>query len=147
VLRLINIVQPDALVVGQKDYQQMILLGRLIEDLHVPVELVRGAIVRDTDGLALSSRNQYLTADERRIAPELHATLQELAVQCDGATESFKTFRPAALERLLGLGFKPDYLELRAAGDLAPLAAADGPCVLLVAAWLGRTRLLDNILI
>jgi len=147
VLRLLNIVQPEVLVVGQKDYQQMVLLGWMIEDLHVPVELVAGPIVRDTDGLALSSRNQYLTSEERLIAPQLHATLLEFAAQLNGATDAFENYRPAALERLAGYGFKVDYLELRAAGDLAPLTVADGPSIVLVAAWLGRARLLDNILI
>lgn len=149
VLRFLNIVEPDLLVMGQKDYQQMILLTRMLEELHLTIELVPVATAREPDGLALSSRNQYLTAEERRLAPRLHATLVALAASlCDGGAD-FDTCRVAALDDLERSGFRPDYLELRDAGDLsvvAPTAYAQ-PRILMGAAWLGRARLIDNVLI
>ena len=149
VLRFLNIAQPDFLVMGQKDYQQLTLLTRMLDELHVSTELVTTATVREPDGLAMSSRNQYLTPEERQLAPQLHATLAELAIdlQRDGA--AFEARRSAALEELVRQGFRPDYLELRHADDLS-MAEATGfgrARILLVAAWLGRARLIDNLLV
>lgn len=138
---------PDVAVFGEKDYQQLQVIRRLALDLDLPVQIVGGPTQRAHDGLALSSRNAYLTEDERKIAPILHKTLVE-------AAESVAAGRPVAeaeagaLARLGEAGFGPiDYVEVRDADDLSRLGpgAIDGPARLLAAAWLGRTRLIDNI--
>jgi pantoate--beta-alanine ligase len=147
VLRLLNIVTPDVLVVGRKDYQQAILLARMIRDLHLPVEILLGDTVREADGLAMSSRNQYLTPAEREVAGTLHAVLQELAVQLRNGGASIDKLAPRAREQLVSAGFKPDYIELRRARELGAVTSKlpDEPLILLGAAWLGRARLIDNV--
>ncbi len=149
VLRFLNIAQPDFLVMGQKDYQQLTLLMRMLEELHLHTELVTTATVREPDGLAMSSRNQYLTPEERQVAPLLHAALADLAVELQQDAAAFQASRSAALEELERRGFRPDYLELRHADDLS-MAEPTGlgrARILLVAAWLGRARLIDNLLV
>ena len=147
VLRFLNIVTPDVLVLGRKDYQQMILIGRMIDDLQLDVELIPGDIVREPDGLAMSSRNRYLTEQERNAAPALQATLEALAEELRNGDSDFAENRDAALESLAEAGFRPEYLELRDADDLSianPTGGERGR-VLLAAAWLGRARLIDNV--
>ncbi len=147
VLRFLNIVTPDVLVVGRKDYQQMILIARMIEDLRLDVELLAGDIVREPDGLAMSSRNQYLTPHERDVAPALHAALETLVEKLRDGSTDFAMHREAALAALAEVAFKPDYLELRDARDLSDAEPTDTKRerVLLAAAWLGRARLIDNV--
>ncbi|SBW12349.1 pantothenate synthetase [uncultured Alphaproteobacteria bacterium] len=136
---------PDVACFGEKDYQQVQVIRRFVRDLDIPVEIVGVPTVREADGLARSSRNAYLTPEERAAAPNLHRTLQDTAAAIrtgsavDAALEAGK-------RALLAAGFAAvDYLELRAAEGLAPLAALDRPARLLVAARLGKTRLIDNI--
>jgi pantoate--beta-alanine ligase len=147
VCRLLNIVTPDVLVLGQKDYQQAILMERMIADLRLPVSLRIGPTHREQDGLAMSSRNRYLDEQQRRRAPALHATLAALrdAIR-DGATD-YTALEAAARDRLMAAGFRPDYVEVRRADDLGRPAARDGAqeLIVLAAAWLGRARLLDNL--
>ena len=147
VLRFLNIVAPDVLILGRKDYQQMVLIGRMIDDLQLDVELISGDIVREPDGLAMSSRNRYLTQREREAAPALHATLETLAEEVRNGDTDFAGHRDAALEALTEVGFRPEYLELRDAQDLSIANPTDGERerVLLAAAWLGRARLIDNV--
>lgn len=147
VLRFLNIVRPDVLVVGEKDFQQVVLLRRMIEDLHLSVELLAGATVREADGLAMSSRNQYLTPAERKVAPKMHAAIEELAAHLRSGGKEFAACRGQAIANLEKRGFRLDYLELRDASDLNAVAPGDarGPRVLLIAAWLGHARLIDNI--
>jgi len=149
VLRLLNIACPDVLVMGQKDYQQLVLLRRMIEDLHLAVELISVPTVRETDGLAMSSRNQYLEPGERKVAPELYATLSALAAKLREGCKDFDARRAEALAVLKSRGFRPDYLELRDARDLTTADAFDQSRdrILLAAAWLGRARLIDNVLV
>jgi pantoate--beta-alanine ligase len=136
---------PDFAYFGEKDYQQLLIVRRLVRDLDLPVRIEGVAIVREPDGLALSSRNAYLSPAERRIAPELARVLRQIAVAL--ARE------PAAVSRELGhgrdelgrAGFEVEYLEIRDAADLTPVADAVGrPCRVLAAVHLGRTRLIDN---
>jgi pantoate--beta-alanine ligase len=147
VCRLLNIVTPDLLVLGQKDYQQAILMERMIADLRLPVSMQIGATHRESDGLAMSSRNRYLDDEQRRRAPVLHATLAALrdAVR-DGATD-YAALEAAARERLAAAGFRPDYVEVRRADDLGKpeVRNRSEELVVLAAAWLGRARLLDNL--
>lgn len=143
VTMLFQLVQPDVACFGEKDYQQLAVIRRLVADLHLRVEIVGVPIVRAEDGLALSSRNGYLDAAQRALAPTLHATLCDLRTALeDGATPHDAL--ADGLARLEAAGFAPDYLELRAA-DLGPVEATTREAVLLAAARLGPTRLIDNL--
>ncbi len=147
VLRLLNIISPDILVLGEKDYQQRILIGCMITDLHLPIRVAAGEIHRESDGLAMSSRNGYLTAEERRIAPSLNAVLEKLADALRRGEANYAELEESTAEQLVERGFKPDYVAVRRARDLAPpevFEPGDGRIVL-AAAWLGRARLIDNV--
>jgi pantoate--beta-alanine ligase len=147
VCRLLNIVTPDVLVLGQKDYQQVTLLKIMIEDLRLPVAVRVGATLREADGLAMSSRNRYLDAAQRRQAPELHAALERVRAAVRAGQTGFAELERRAVDELARAGFKPDYVEVRRSGDLAKPTtndAAEG-LVVLGAAWLGRARLIDNV--
>lgn len=136
---------PDVACFGEKDYQQVQVIRRFVRDLDIPVEIVGVPTVREADGLARSSRNAYLTPEERAAAPNLHRTLQDTAAAIR-AGSAVDAALEAGKRALLAAGFAAvDYLELRAAEGLAPLAALDRPARLLVAARLGKTRLIDNI--
>ena len=135
---------PDAAYFGEKDYQQLLVVRRLVRDLDIPAQIVGVATVREPDGLALSSRNVYLAPDERRRAPLLHQVLQETAAALRrGADVAAATGRGRS--RLAAGGFAVDYLVLRDAETLAPLDRLSAPGRLLAAARLGRTRLIDNV--
>ena len=137
---------PDAAFFGEKDYQQLLVIRRMVRDLHIPVAIEAGPTVREADGLALSSRNAYLGAEQRATAPALHRTLLEVAERvAEGAdAEEAAAWGRAAL---LDAGFtEVDYLEVRDAATLAPAgAAAANPLRVLGAAHLGTTRLIDNV--
>jgi pantoate--beta-alanine ligase len=147
VCRLLNIVTPDTLLLGQKDYQQCVLVGRMIADLRMAVALEVGPTRRDPDGLALSSRNRYLDAAQRRRAPALHAALEQVCDQLRAGADDYGDLEASARARLAAAGFRPDYVEVRRAADLAKPGAGDRPgdLVVLGAAWLGRARLIDNV--
>ncbi|SDO45423.1 pantothenate synthetase [Halomonas shengliensis] len=140
---LFNLVQPDLACFGEKDYQQLAVIRRMVADLHFPIEIVGVPIVRAEDGLALSSRNGYLDGAQRATAPELHRTLCALRDALEGGAEIAPSLEEG-LGRLHQAGFTPDYLELRAA-DLGPVTATTREAVLLAAARLGPTRLIDNL--
>lgn len=156
VAKLFNIVQPDSAIFGQKDYQQLAIIKQLVIDLSYPIEIVGAPIVRADDGLALSSRNQYLTQAERLIAPVLHAELKRLAQQLTEVKanpEVFAALVTETKERITNAGFDIDYLEIKTAEltelDYKKLASNAGDfskqeLVIVVAARLGRARLLDN---
>ncbi|WP_280548901.1 pantoate--beta-alanine ligase [Halomonas sp. 11-S5] len=143
VTMLFHLVQPDVACFGEKDYQQLAVIRRLVADLHVPVEIVGVPIVRAADGLALSSRNGYLDAAQRATAPALYRTLCTLRDALEAGADSDDTLADG-LARLREAGFAPDYLELRTA-DLEPVTANTRDAVLLAAARLGPTRLIDNL--
>jgi pantoate--beta-alanine ligase len=144
VSKLLLQTQPDLAVFGEKDYQQLLIVRRLVRDLDLPVEIRAGATVREADGLALSSRNRYLSAHERRIAPRLHQTLRAagFALRDGAVAEDACAAARATLEQC---GFAVDYVELRDARTFAPLDRADQAARLLAAVRLGATRLIDNI--
>lgn len=147
VARLLLLALPDAVVFGRKDYQQLVILRRMTEDLHIPVEVIEGPVTREKDGLAMSSRNRYLTAAERRTAPALHAELRRCAARIEEGERDFSRIEEDATARLTEAGFAPDYVAVRRAGDLGPPSASDsGEWVVLAAAWLGSARLIDNVL-
>ena len=146
VTKLLNQAGADLALFGEKDYQQLLVVRRLVRDLDIPTEIVAGATVREPDGLAMSSRNRYLTPEARRIAPTLVRVLSEAAERLR-AGEPAAPLLQAAGRRLLDAGFAPvDYVELRDAESLAPLdRLGDRPARLLAAAHLGAVRLIDNI--
>ncbi|MEE9139380.1 MAG: pantoate--beta-alanine ligase [Alphaproteobacteria bacterium] len=149
VTKLLVQVLPDAAYFGEKDYQQLQVIRRLARDLDLPVRIEAVATVREADGLALSSRNVYLSAAERRIAPRLYQTLKSLAERLAGAArvdaETIAREVEIAEERLLAAGFaRIDYLEVRDAETLEPASSLDRPARALAAAWLGSTHLIDN---
>ena len=145
VAKLFNAAGCDYAMFGEKDYQQLKVVTAMARDLAIPTTVVGVATVREADGLAMSSRNAYLSASERQIAPVLHQTLQQLAQDIrDGKNISRSC--TSARKRLEKAGFKPDYVEARAAESLAPVnKLGETEIRLLAAAWLGKTRLIDNI--
>jgi pantoate--beta-alanine ligase len=144
VCKLFNIVQPDIALFGRKDYQQLQIIRTMVEDLSLPVEVMGVDTVRESSGLALSSRNGYLTAEERAKAPALKRTLDDLAeaIKAGNAVDSAINSAKAALQ---AAGLTPDYIELRQAQTLAPATDKDKELVLLAAAYLGKARLIDNL--
>lgn len=143
VARLFNQVEPDVAAFGRKDYQQLAVLSHLVADLAFPVELLPVAIARDPDGLAMSSRNQYLDADARARAPAMQQSLQELAAAMQ-AGQPVADAVATAIATLRTAGFEVDYVEA-CAPDLSPLAVGASSVVALAAARLGGTRLIDNL--
>ena len=147
VARLFNRVQPDIAVFGQKDYQQLLVIRRMARDLGWPIGIVAAPIVREANGLAMSSRNQYLAPAERERASAIHATLEWMGAEAVRAEQSLEAIETAAGERLRAAGLVPDYAVLRHASDLSPPVGRSQPLVALVAARSGTTRLIDNLLI
>lgn len=153
VAKLFNIIQPDVAIFGQKDYQQLAIIKQLVRDLSYPIEIVGAPIVRANDGLALSSRNQYLSTTERKAAPVLHQALQNLAEQLKSVQlnkQAFEALLADTRTRISDAGFIVDYLEVKTealesvASDTAAFNIDNQNVVILVAAWLGSARLLDN---
>ena len=146
VAKLLNQVQPDVAVFGEKDYQQLSVIRRMVRDLDIPVEIVGSPTIRDDHGLALSSRNAYLSEDELEVARRLNGVLAEAGARA-GAGGAIPGIETSAREALLHAGFSHvDYVAVRRADDLAAFdgGLVDGPARVLAAAWLGRTRLIDN---
>ncbi|MEY3713124.1 MAG: hypothetical protein RL321_744 [Pseudomonadota bacterium] len=147
VMRLFSMVQPDVAVFGEKDYQQLLVIRRMVADLFLPVEIVGSPTVRAPDGLALSSRNIYLSEDERAIAPKLYEELRRVAVAIDTDDESAKDLQALETEArrtLRAAGFKVEYFTIRSANTLLTPSLSESELVILVAARLGRARLIDN---
>jgi len=136
---------PDAAYFGEKDYQQLLVVRLMACDLDIPVRVEGVPTVREPDGLALSSRNIYLSPEERQIAPLLHRVLNDMAAAIAAAPDTIAANLEKGIAVLRKAGFVPDYLEMRDAADLSPMTALDRPARLLAAARLGRTRLIDNI--
>lgn len=141
---LLELVRPDVAVFGEKDWQQLQIVRRLVEDLRLPVEIVGLPTAREADGLALSSRNQYLSADERALAPAIHAALESIAKDLHAGRRDFDGLCAEQRRVLENAGFHPQYLEVRAP-DLSPPPVDAAVLVILVAAKLGSTRLIDNL--
>ena len=146
VLKLFNIVQPGVAVFGKKDMQQLLVIRHMVRQLALPVQVLAGETTRADDGLALSSRNVYLSADERAEAPALAQALRTLAAAVQGGRQDFDVLEAEALAGLQARGWAPDYVALRRRADLAPpQPGTEEPLVVLAAARLGRTRLIDNL--
>lgn len=146
VTKLFNFVQPDIACFGQKDYQQLAVIQKLVKDLGFPIEILAVPTQRTAEGLALSSRNSYLSAEERAKAPGLYATLQAVGAKLASGNTQFHELSAQARARLAELGFAPEYVEIRAL-DLSPAHPDADQWVVLAAAQLGKTRLIDNLLV
>lgn len=144
VCKLFNIVQPDVALFGRKDYQQLMVIEHMVEDLSMPIEIVGVETIREPSGLAMSSRNGYLTPEEKALAPTLKRVMDELAKNAQQGTD-INTCISDAKATLSQSGLKPDYLEVRSAKTLAPVSASDTQLVILAAAYLGKARLIDNL--
>jgi pantoate--beta-alanine ligase len=142
---LFHIVEPDVAIFGEKDFQQLTIIRRMVSDLCMPVEIVGAPTVRDADGLAMSSRNQYLTAAERALAPRIYETLQAAVTRLSAGDVDFASIERAGVEALSKAGMKPDYFAVRVAADLSTPNPDTKHLVVLTAARLGKARLIDNI--
>ena len=145
VTKLFNMVQPDLAVFGQKDFQQLAVIRALVRDLNMPIQIIGEPTVRAADGLALSSRNGYLSAEQRAAAPALYRSLQQVAEAIRAGEGDFGQLLAAAQQQQIAAGFRPDYLEIREANSLRPATPTDRHLVILTAAFIGRTRLIDNL--
>lgn len=145
VTKLFNMVLPDMALFGEKDWQQLIIIRRMVADLNMPVEIVGVPTIRENDGLAMSSRNQYLSPVERAIAPTLFATLRETAENIKAGERDFHKLESYAIKTLQEAGFRPDYFQVLRAHDLAEPDQNDTDLRVIAAAWLGQARLIDNL--
>jgi pantoate--beta-alanine ligase len=153
VLKLFSCVQPKVAVFGKKDYQQLMIIRQMAKQFALPVDIIPGETIRAEDGLALSSRNGYLSVEERTEAPELQKVLKEVRERViqlkDRNTQSISEIEKAAIASLAQRGWQPDYIAIRQQSDLVPASneqlQAGEPLVILTAAKLGKTRLIDNL--
>ena len=145
VTRLFHIVRPHVAVFGEKDYQQLLLIRRMVEDLAMDVEVVGVPTVREADGLAMSSRNRYLSEEERARAPALYRALQQAAEALAAGRRDFAALEGEAMAAMERAGLRPEYCSILNAVDLSAPQAEDQSLVVLAAAWLGSARLIDNL--
>ncbi|WP_447745911.1 pantoate--beta-alanine ligase [Pseudomonas nicosulfuronedens] len=145
VCKLFNMVQPDMALFGEKDFQQLAVIRKLVRDLNLPIHIFGEPTVRAEDGLALSSRNGYLTDEQRASAPVLQRTLKQLAERIRQGERDFPALLAEGRQQVEAAGLRIDYLEARESAGLRPATAEDHQLVILVAAFLGTTRLIDNL--
>ena len=145
VCKLFNMVQPDLAVFGQKDFQQLAVIRTLVHDLNMPIQIIGEPTVRAEDGLALSSRNGYLDAQQRHSAPLIYRTLRSLASAIQAGEHDFLQLQAQAKATFAAAGLRADYVEIRNANDLQPARHEDRQLVILAAAFVGNTRLIDNL--
>lgn len=147
VCKLFNMVQPDIAIFGEKDYQQLMVIRRMVNELSMPIEIVGAPIVREKDGLAMSSRNGYLSKQQRELAPALNAQLHIISAELLNGSRKFKQLEKQASASLDKAGFKTDYVAIRRQSDLLEPQTDDEQLVILAAAYLGSTRLIDNLVV
>ena len=145
VVKLLCLVQPDVAIFGEKDYQQLTVIRREVEDLNVPVKIVGAPTVRAEDGLALSSRNRYLSPEERAIAPKVYRALDRARRRLEAGDSDVAGIEAEGLKALADAGIRPEYFEVRTADRLARPVGQDLSLVVLAAGRLGRARLIDNL--
>ncbi|MGH8296374.1 MAG: pantoate--beta-alanine ligase [Steroidobacteraceae bacterium] len=145
VAKLLHIVEPDVAVFGEKDFQQLTIINRMAADLCMPVTIIAAPTVREPDGLAMSSRNQYLTDEERRTAPVIHQTLLAAVQRLRAGDRDFVAIERSGTAALERAGFRPDYFAVRRADELSAPDPDTRHLVVLTAARLGRARLIDNL--
>ena len=144
VSKLFNLVQPDLACFGEKDYQQLAVIRKLVADMGYDIDIIAVSTVRAKDGLALSSRNGYLSAEERKLAPQLNKIMNGVAEQLANGERQVEELLQQTTEKLSAAGFTPDELFIRDADTLQPLGVESRRAVVLMAAWLGKARLIDN---
>jgi pantoate--beta-alanine ligase len=142
---LFNVVGPDVALFGEKDFQQLVIIRQMVSDLHLPVRVVAAKTVREPDGLALSSRNQYLTAKQRMRAPQLYGALRSAAHALKNGDRDLHAVERSGMRALRKAGFDPDYFAVRDGATLRVPEFPRGSLRILAAAWLGKARLIDNI--
>jgi pantoate--beta-alanine ligase len=147
VSRLFNICMPDVAIFGQKDYQQVLVLQRMVEDLHFPVRLIKGSTERELDGLAMSSRNNFLDAEQRATATVIYRSLETLAAELRTGRRDYSALEAAAAATIRAAGMEPDYVAVRNADSLASPDSDSKRLVVLAAARLAGVRLIDNVLV
>jgi len=146
VAKLFNLVQPDISVFGEKDFQQLMLIRRMERDLDFGIQIIAAPTAREETGLAMSSRNNYLTEEQRNvIAPNLYAQLSIIKEALKSGNKNYAELQDQCINNLSDLGFKPDYIEIRNAFDLSMAQKTSDSLVILASAWLGKARLIDNI--
>jgi pantoate--beta-alanine ligase len=145
VCKLFNIVEPDIAIFGEKDFQQLAIIRQMVKDLNFPVQIYSVPIVREQDGLAMSSRNSYLSSEQRALAPKLYKVLCEIREAIQVGETGYVNLITSYLARLTEMGFEPDYLSVVRAKDLCPAKSGDHELVIMLAARLGKTRLIDNV--
>ncbi|MBS7843204.1 pantoate--beta-alanine ligase [Pseudomonas fluorescens] len=145
--KLFNIVQPDVAVFGEKDYQQLTVIRSMVRSLNIPIEILGAPTIRAADGLALSSRNGYLSDQERAAAPILYQCINEMVLSLQNGQLHVERLLADNRKRLISAGFQLEYLEIRTARDLAVTSYIHGQLIILVAAHLGKTRLIDNVMV
>ncbi len=145
VTKFFNIIQPDIALFGEKDYQQLLIIRRATKDLCIPVTILSVPTVREHDGLAMSSRNSYLSTNERENAPVLYKTLKQIKKELETGEHNYAILERNAISTLKAAGFTPDYFSVCRADNLAPALPTDNNLIVLAAARLGQTRLIDNI--
>lgn len=143
--KLLNIVQPDVAIFGEKDFQQLMIIEQMVADLNISVGILGMPTARETDGLAMSSRNNRLNSEQREIAPLLHQALQGIRKAIMEGNHDFTALQSMAIEQLKKSGFEPDYIEFRDASTLQEVGAQTQDKVILAAARLGDIRLIDNL--
>ncbi len=147
VARLFALVQPDTAVFGQKDYQQQLIIRHMTQDLGLPIRIITAPTVREDDGLAKSSRNQYLSDEERAVAPQLFQSLDAIGHDLQNGKRNFKELEKRATKELKTAGFQPEYVAVRRAQNLGPPNRDCDEVVVLAAAVLGQARLIDNVVV
>jgi len=147
VARLFALVQPDVAVFGQKDYQQQLVIRRMVDDLGLPITIITAPTIREDDGLAMSSRNAYLSDDERALAPKIHEAIEIAGEALQSGKRNFEELENLAADALSEAGFKVEYVAIRRALDLSIPNRDCDELVVLVAAQLGKARLIDNIVV
>ena len=145
VTKLFFSVMPDCALFGEKDLQQLMVIRRMVDDLCIPIEIIGHPIIRESDGLAMSSRNSYLSDEERAIAPAIYEILKSVKLLVANDNADFRRIEDDAVNRLRESGFNPEYFTVRRSRDLAEAQVHEKELSILVAAWLGNARLIDNI--
>lgn len=145
VTKLLNLVQPDVAVFGEKDFQQLMIIRRAVTDLCMPIRIEGAPTTRESDGLAMSSRNRYLTPEQRQAAPAIYGALDKARRAIEAGDRNFAALQAAGVEALQRAGFRPDYFEVRDASTLDVPADVARDLVILTAARIGRARLIDNV--
>jgi len=145
VTKLFFSVMPDCALFGEKDLQQLMVIRRMVDDLCIPIEIIGHPIIRESDGLAMSSRNSYLSDEERAIAPAIYEILKSAKLLVANDNADFRRIEDDAVNRLRESGFNPEYFTVRRSRDLAEAQVHEKELSILVAAWLGNARLIDNI--